>query len=235
MKEFKAFWINSNNVGDTLTPVIVEHFTGYKLENVHPAERRKLIAVGSTMRAICSGDTIWGTGIMREDDLFSDIEDCRFLAVRGKLTEEILGVSVGVYGDPALLLSLMYKPANTKKYKLGIIPHYAEQDEPIFFELAKQEGSKIIDVMQNWKTFVNEVVSCEEIISSSLHGIVISLAYGIKCKWIKPTQKVAGNGFKFRDFGSGVGIKIEEGMLIESIPNLYKIQQDLIKALVDNL
>ena len=185
-KIIKAFWIQSDNVGDTLTPVIVEHFADCKLIHTPENYRNKLIAIGSTMTAMRTGDTIWGTGIMRDTDLFVQTPNCKFLAVRGKLTEKILGVNVGVYGDPALLLPLMYKPDTTKKYKVGTIPHYAEKDEKVF-----KEAGKIINVQQNWKTFIAEVVSCDEIISSSLHGIVIAEAYGIPATWIKPTSKVA--------------------------------------------
>ena len=226
MKKLKAFWIKSDNVGDTLTPIIVEHFTDYKLIHVSATEQEKLIAVGSTMRAMSKGDTIWGTGIMYEEDTYFRASDCRFLAVRGRLTEQILGVNVGVYGDPALLLPLMYKPDTTKKYKVGTIPHYAEKDEKVF-----KEAGKIINVQQNWKTFIAEVVSCDEIISSSLHGIVIAEAYGIPATWIKPTSKVAGNGFKFRDYLTGTGRQEQGEGKFPPIPNLKEIQDGLLKSL----
>src|SRR3990167_1725638 len=163
---------------------------------------------------------------MRDTDLFVQTPNCKFLAVRGKLTEKILGVNVGVYGDPALLLPLMYKPDTTKKYKVGTIPHYAEKDEKVF-----KEAGKIINVQQNWKTFIAEVVSCDEIISSSLHGIVIAEAYGIPATWIKPTSKVAGNGFKFRDYLTGTNRDGRGEGLFPPIPNLREIQDGLLTAL----
>ena len=229
----KAYWINSSNVGDTLTPVIMEHFTDYKLERVNAETPGKLIAVGSTMTSLCKGDTAWGTGIMRETDTFHDVSDCRFLAVRGKLTEKILGVDVGVYGDPALLLPLMYGVYKTKTHRIGIIPHYAEKDESVFSELSKQEGSKIIDVNYNWELFIDEIVSCEEVISSSLHGIVIAEAYEIPATWIKPTAKVAGDGFKFKDYLTGTGREIQKPGKFPpiSIPKLKEIQDGLLKSL----
>lgn len=105
----KSFWYQSKNIGDTLTPVIVKHFTGQDVVFTHRNDRGKLLAVGSIMKALRIGDTVWGTGIMRETDKFPNAGKCKFLAVRGKLTEKILGVNVGVYGDPALLLPLLYQ------------------------------------------------------------------------------------------------------------------------------
>jgi len=226
MKKLKAFWVRSDNVGDTLTPIIVEHFTDCELIHVPAEDQGKLIGIGSIMTAMIPGDTIWGTGIMRDTDMFPHVANCKFLAVRGKLTEKILGVSVGVYGDPALLLPLMYQPYMTKRYKVGTIPHYAEKEEKIF-----KEAEKIIDVQQNWKTFINEIVSCKEIVSSSLHGIIIAEAYGIPAIWVKPTDKVAGDGFKFRDYLTGTGRDVREPGLFSPIPNLIDIQRNLLKSL----
>ena len=226
-----AFWIQSTNVGDTLTPVIVEHFTGVKLKHVPETHEGKLIGIGSTMLAIRPGDTIWGTGIMRDSDTFPLASQSRFLAVRGRLTERILGRDVGVYGDPALLLSLMHKPDTTKKYKVGVIPHYAERQEPGLAQLSKEVDYKIINVNLPWQEFVDEVVSCENIVSSSLHGIVIAESYGIPATWMKLTDKVAGDGFKFRDYLTGTGREIQEPGKFPPIPNLKEIQDGLLKAL----
>ena len=35
-----------------------------------------------------------------------------------------------IYGDPALLYPLFYKPNVKKEYKYGIIPHFAHQENP---------------------------------------------------------------------------------------------------------
>lgn len=228
-KEIKAFWIQSSNVGDTLTPVIVEHFTGLKVIHAPETHEGKLIGIGSTMTAMREGDTVWGTGIMRETDLFPHVSTCNVLAVRGKLTEKTLGVNVGVYGDPALLLPLMYAPDCTKKHTMGIIPHYAEKGELAFTALA--ENNFFIDVNKKWDEFIDDIVSCEEIISSSLHAIIIAEAYGVHATWIKPTDKVAGNGFKFRDYLTGTGREEQGEGLFPPIPNIKEIQDGLINSL----
>ena len=108
-KPLNCHWHLEKNIGDTLTPILVEFFTCKKVKWVSRNSTGKLLGVGSIMKALRVGDTVWGTGIMRETDIFNYASKCKFLAVRGKLTEKILGVNCGVYGDPALLLPLLYQ------------------------------------------------------------------------------------------------------------------------------
>ena len=105
----KSFWYRSKNVGDTLTPIIVRHFTHQEIEWVDRCNGHKLLAVGSIMDALRKGDVVWGAGILRETDK-PKVNENKFLAVRRKLTEKILGIDCGVYGDPALLMPLIYNP-----------------------------------------------------------------------------------------------------------------------------
>jgi len=203
-----------NNVGDTLTPYILEHFApGVDFKQVMEREEGKLIAVGSIMRVIKQGDVIWGSGVMRETDVFEFAPSCNFLAVRGKMSRDRImksgGVVPEVYGDPALLLPLMYQPEDTEKsVEVGIIPHFV--DTPLVtkakaLKLGGTEDYKMIDVFLDWKAFVDEVVKCKRVISSSLHGIIIAEAYGIPAEWVVLSDKVIGNGFKFRDHLTGTG------------------------------
>ena len=62
---------------------------------------------------------------------------------------------------------------------------------------------QIIDIEQDYKTFVDQILECDEIISSSLHGIIIAEAYGIKTKWIMYSDKIEGGEFKYQDYFFG--------------------------------
>ena len=210
-------------MGDALSPVVVSHFFGEGVELAKRNERGKLLGVGSVMKALRAGDTVWGTGVMREFDKFPMAESCRFLAVRGKLSEEVLGVKVGVYGDPALLLPLIYDPVVDVVHEVGVVEHYVEKG------LYKGEGFRI-DVEQDWKGFVRDVKSCKRIVSSSLHGLVIGEAYGVPVEWVVLSDKVIGSGFKFRDYLTGTGRSVQDPGVFPRIKDLKGIQDKLIGA-----
>ena len=64
-----------------------------------------------------------------------------------------------------------------KQHKIGIIPHYL--DEPY---VRKSYGGKYhIISMNTWdiEKLVDDILSCEVILSSSLHGIIFAHSYGI--------------------------------------------------------
>lgn len=231
-----------NNVGDTLTPYILEHFIkDTEFVQVKEQASGKIMLVGSIMRVIKSGDTILGVGVMRETDQFPQAKECKFLAVRGMMSQVILqkyGAEVpDVYGDPALLLPLMYNPKGIKKtHKVGIIPHFVDKreiTEKVGNKLAKGDSWKMIDIFLSWKEFIDEVLTCERVICSSLHGIVIAEAYGLPAEWVVLSDRVIGNGFKFKDYLTGTGRDIQGPGQFPILEKkvLEDIQKKLLKAL----
>jgi pyruvyltransferase len=236
MVSINAYWHDDkgiNNVGDTLTPEIL-HLLDIPFARAKREDTGKLLGVGSILNALRDNDIVWGSGLIRNGDR-PEAKNVKYLALRGKLSEKILGIDCGVYGDPALLLPLFYQPKIEKKHTLGVIPHYIEEDEP-FFQLLEHK----INVRQDYKSFVDEILACERIISSSLHGIIIAEAYNVPAVWIKVTDKVIGNGFKFEDYLSGTGRKlpIASGEKLNyyhfpPIQNLWAIQKCLIQVIKD--
>jgi len=55
----------------------------------------------------------------------------------------------------------------------------------------------------NWRQTVNQIVSCDVIIASSLHAIVVAEAYGIPTIWVQPTTRIKGGQHKFLDYFEG--------------------------------
>lgn len=107
-----------------------------------------------------------------------------------------------VFGDPALLMPRFYRPQDVvKKYVVGVIPHYIDKGEAVKLVPASSEF-KIIDIESDIETFVDELLACEVVVSSSLHGIIAADAYGVPRVWMKVSDRIKGEGFKFRDYFS---------------------------------
>jgi pyruvyltransferase len=219
-------WPGYQNVGDTLTPVILD-WLGIPFEPVPVHTAGKLMGCGSLIQWAQANDVIWGSGFIAQS-VYTPPSGLQVLAIRGKLSEHQLGRPVGIHGDPGLLLPLIYRPQIKKQHRIGVIPHYAELDEPLFDpKQLQREGKHHIFVGLPWKAFVDEILACETIISSSLHGIVIAEAYGVPAQWIKLTDKVIGDGFKFHDYYSGTGRDSSDQPLLD----LPEIQNKLLTVL----
>ena len=98
----------------------------------------------------------------------------------------------------------------------------------------------ILDSQRCNINIIDEINQCDFIISSSLHGIIISDAYNIPNVWVEFSDNVVGKGFKFRDYYSSVRteipipIRIKETTTIEELL-LYKKQWSPIKINLNNL
>jgi pyruvyltransferase len=221
----RVFRANYYNVGDSLPGPIVSHFLNIKVKEVGKRHKHKLMVIGSEMQAAKPGDVVWGQGIRRLKHY--ELKGVKVLAVRGKLVEQyISGVKIPkVYGDPGLLMPLMYQPEVEKRYKLGIIPHWSER-------YVHPDIGHLIPVTLRWEDFVQEILSCERIISSSLHGIVLSEAYGIPTEWAcwGNTSKWL---IKYQDYLTGTDREIQDPGELPPITNLKEIQLRLIKSLYE--
>ncbi|MEI7425026.1 MAG: polysaccharide pyruvyl transferase family protein [Candidatus Staskawiczbacteria bacterium] len=227
----KSFWYKTNNFGDTLTPIIVGHFLGVNAEYVEKDYSGKLLAVGSILDFIKENDVIWGTGLNKADKIVCP-SGAKFLAVRGPITRSLIVPELSVpeiYGDPAILLPLIYNPKIEKKYEVGYVPHYVDKKFIIV-----GENEKMIDIESDWKTVIEDILSCKKIISSSLHGIICAEAYGIPATWAVYSDWIIGGELKYQDYFLGSGR--EKQIPFHQIPpieNLAEKQNALIKALKD--
>ena len=244
-----ARWYRSNNFGDALNPWLIEKITGIYPQNIQYSKARKMlnwfagiedyIVVGSILEYARKDSIVWGAGLMYRDSVLR-FKPKRIMAVRGPLTQERLseiGISCPkIYGDPALLLSRYYNPDISKTHQLGIIPHYVDKNHAFLTGLGKQPGIKIIDIEKPTEQVIRDIMCCERIASSALHGIICADSYGIPSVWIKLSDKVAGEGFKFEDYFLSVGRKetlpliIAKGITLEDVNNHfsdYSVKIDL--------
>jgi pyruvyltransferase len=184
------YWLESSNLGDALSPIIVDYMLSLKglSQSKKVSECRHLYAVGSILTAGIQDCTVWGSGILNASltyRLMNRKFDVR--AVRGPITKIILmdyGYDVPqIFGDPAVLLPEIYNPLNIKKrYKYGLVLHKDQQ-----VGLITDAEILIIDICTiDYHDFVDKICSVETVISSSLHGIIIAESYGVKAVLLSP-------------------------------------------------
>ena len=171
---------NQQNFGDILTPYIVGRLSGYEPESVLNQGGRYLCC-GSILPDLKEGDIVWGSGVYAPSVLKGIPKGVRFCAVRGPLTRGLLVNIFGcevpeVYGDPCLLIPRLFEiTAPTKRYGMGIIPHMSE------YKIVSKAlpGHTVIDITSGFYEVIKSVNGCNQIVSSSLHGLILADALGI--------------------------------------------------------
>ena len=186
------YWSAVENLGDALAPVIFSWMLEQNgLVNRLPENRYvHLLTVGSVLGGNSFDATVWGSGIhtIFMANRIHELRRIRKLdirAVRGPITRDVL-LNSGydcpeIYGDPGILMPRIYQPAHCdeKRYEVGMIRNFEKAD---YYRSIYDKGTLVheINVMTtDYKTFIDEIVQCRRIISSSLHGIILAEAYGI--------------------------------------------------------
>lgn len=238
-------WIETNygilknrNLGDELSYHLIKELTNKTIIDFNTLWKgfypQNLLFIGSLVEDFVTPQTIiWGSGAISGKKNISH-KPYKVCAVRGKLTRDyLLKQNIEcpeVYGDPALLLPLVYTPKVKKKYKLGIIPHIVDQNENSILRLSKLDKNiKIINFSnyKDWHSVIDQINECHCIISSSLHGLIISDAYKIPNIWIKVSDKIIGGNFKYLDYFSGVGRICLNPVLINENTTIEELMENL--------
>lgn len=197
------------NLGDVLNPYIVEKVTG--LPPRFERADRAMLAIGSVIKFAGNGRDVWGAGTPRMTDDLNPA--ARYHAVRGPLTRELVLKSGGsvppVYGDPALLMPRFYWPEVEKKYRLGVIRHVSDRTLGVFAEGVRDLNLRRVGYAE-MEAFVDELLECEAVVTTSLHGMIIANAYGIPARWAffsNSPKPIAGDGTKYIDYLRSVSLE----------------------------
>jgi len=172
---------------------------------------------------------VWGTGIMSKVD---QIKPAVFCAVRGKYSQKRLNeLNLPVpetIGDPAILMPVIYTPNSSKKFKVGIIPHFIHYKS--IKKKIKDETIIVIDLTDKIENIIDQINSCQYTISTSLHGIIVAQVYKIPSLWFTYNEEsLPGDNIKFYDYFSSVGID----EYIPFVLNLEELETDDIIQLFD--
>ncbi len=203
------WWTEHKNFGDLITPLLLKH---YGLEpKLTPVSKAKVIAVGSLLDGMPENYAgfIVGAGLISDTE--RHFKQAKILALRGELTRQrVSAEKTVVLGDPGLLTATLFNKRCSKRFTLGLIPHFVDKHHPYVQSFYKRyyKDITIIDVQQNPMTVIQQIDQCDSILSSSLHGIVVADALGIPNAWMKLSDNVVGNGFKFFDYASAIDRKL---------------------------
>lgn len=230
-----TYYSKSNcNWGDDLNRYLVEFISGKRVVHARCQLRPQTyyLCIGSILQWYSSKNAVvWGTGLI-EPALVPSCKEIR--AVRGPLTRLEL-IKQGhecpeIYGDPALLLPRFYYPIVEKKYKIGLICHYSERESNSVQTILESKEIHFIDIQNygTWNKFIDEVLSCEMIISSSLHGCIVSDAYSIPNRWCRFSEYQAeGNNFKFHDYYQSIQNPIAIPFMVTGETPIYDIVEEI--------
>ncbi|MCM8569192.1 polysaccharide pyruvyl transferase family protein [Gramella jeungdoensis] len=251
--EIKFLFKEKENYGDLLSAYIVEKVSGKEVKWVNPRKkwfqktRLNYLAAGSIIHHANSKSIVWGSGIISWN---IDLKPADYRLVRGPETYRKIkeaGMDCPkMYGDPALVLPKFFRPKVDKQFKLGIIPHY--NDYMIVNDMYQNMTDvKVIDLMTlDIEKTTREILECEHCISSSLHGIIVSHAYGIPTVWVKFSDNVFGDDIKYRDYFQSVKIpqysplRMEKMIAKKDIINFInnspsRISEEILRTVQDDI
>lgn len=211
------FMPQKKNFGDLLSPLILGAY-GLPTRNLCVSKGAEMMGIGSLLSDLPPRYTgsVWTSGFLWPDRKVHLLDRrVKIWAVRGQESlnrlSGALDKSTVVLGDGGLITDKWYCPQGIpKKYKLGIVPHYID------FETVKKNVHAIhrpdvhlINVLGDPRNFVNQLFECENIVSSSLHGLIVSDCYGIPNApfRVSTTDRLAGKDFKFHDYYSVYGMR----------------------------
>lgn len=224
---------NARNFGDALNMFLIGYLSGKKVLPSRYIKKKNApiyAVIGSILHWADDRAIVWGSGLI--SDQVKAPQGLDIKAVRGPLTRDLLKAQgldcPQVYGDPALLMPLIYRPDIAPVYDYGVLPHYSDKEHPALKDLDRLGSAILLDIQTgaNGLPLIDQILSCKVLVTSSLHGMILAHAYGVPCVWVK-FGDIRGGTYKFRDYLMSVGKndiqqleikeKIDEDELLENI------------------
>ena len=212
---------NKYNLGDSLGEEIIRFLLDKVGINIDAevSRTKHFNCVGTNIQGSYQDATIWGSGILPTKTYAFWQKLCRrkldVRAVRGPLTRNVL-LEQGyecpeIYGDPAILMPLIYTPSkvNMKRKKI-VIPQFVYEKE---FRKNHPDEYMLTMNTNDYRHVIDEIVSSEIVYTSSLHGIILAEAYGVPAVFFRGLEDYWD--FKYYDWYQSTGrfdIKIAKHM-----------------------
>jgi len=203
------------NAGDIFGRDIISQIYGEQSVNV-PNEGRRLLVIGSIGHKILPGDVVCGIGSKTPELAFSRANaDVLVYGLRGPMSYEAFrraGYDVSQVKflfDPGLLIRRFVDTNRLPDSgKIGFIPHYRERG---FYWEKTPKGIHLINIDNFPSAVAEEILSCEMVYSSSLHGIIFCHSLGRPCVFVSPRTNEPL--FKYNDYFASVGLPMPVPLL----------------------
>lgn len=269
---YKINFPNIPNMGDLLNQDMLEELFGVEIVRSNSVFDSNMSAIGSGLTTLQKSSLvhrrikqmvnkskteqkhyIWGSGFIEYPSNYDRgfiYDNIEVVSLRGKLTknrmEKILDKILDVpLGDGGLLAECWVGKVE-KKYAVGIIPHYKEQNHPLIIKLLEEyTNSTCINLCDKPKNVIKNIAECDVILSSSLHGLIVADSYHIPNKHIMLYpfgEKIMGDGFKFADYYSAfdledsyINLNIDSAPDINAVIQQYCIQEKQIEEMKENI
>lgn len=244
MKPIRLYWwqgegerdASRRNFGDYLSPLIVATISGRPVVYA-PVETADMLAIGTILKRERQARRfllprrlhVWGSGAGNSDERFPARH--HYHAVRGRHTLAAIrggGNREVALGDPGLLVSDYWgsRPRPAKQHALGVIPHFVDQDTPAVRALLRIRGARLINVYASIDEVLRDVLSCANVVSSSLHGLIVSDAFNVPNRRIVISSNIRSN-LKFADYYSAYGLDEPQPLAGRAITGNERVE-DLI-------
>lgn len=177
------------------------------------AEKADLVAIGSILERMerpGAPVSVWRSGLRSGASPEEDTErEIRYLAVRGKLTADRLGINGQVpMGDPGLLAREVFGDP-VKKQDIVYVPHFSELAQwSRLTQFCDAVGARLILPTAKPQNVVREIGSARVVFSASLHGIIVADSYGVPVVPLLPFSG-AESPFKYLDYMGVVGARTD--------------------------
>ena len=225
MATARLYYCRTRNFGDALNPLIFERVLGVPVRYAKK-RRAELCGIGSILDGLMASPSIvnmltrvclpplhvFSSGFTFPSQKLGacPLRKMAVHAVRGEQTRQQL-IHLGVltagqtvtYGDAGIFAPLLLERDVPKQHFCGIIPHVAERDCAEVGALAAAiQGSVVIDFERPPLEVLEQMASCEVIVSSAMHGLIVADALGIPNIWMKVSDRIIGGRYKFDDYYS---------------------------------
>ncbi|WP_114700214.1 polysaccharide pyruvyl transferase family protein [Psychrobacter proteolyticus] len=197
------------NAGDSFNSDFIEDFFHKKTRLYYGGKRKHALFCGSILAKSNKNSVILGAGFISKEQSLKKIDYDSVIGVRGDLTAQSLlaydtSIEFKFKADPGLLVKEVITPRSDQYSNtglIGVIPHFI--DLKVVNKILKNNPNYlIIDIKKNYKEVCKQILKCDKVLSSSLHGLIFSDAMNVPNTWVGFSDNVKGGSFKFNDYYS---------------------------------